>query len=90
MSTPSSNIFTVLLTASKKIVGDVCRDLTAGGGGRYILKYLDNVANYQLRKSALISDGLIIREIMDDLGKLIDFVARCIECLRQYQTSFTD
>lgn len=79
----SSNIFAVLLTASRKIVDDICRDLTANEGDRYLLKYLKNVADYQSQKSALVSNELIVRETMDDLGKLIKFLTRGAECLKR-------
>ncbi|MEM1646484.1 MAG: TM1812 family CRISPR-associated protein, partial [Ignisphaera sp.] len=69
----STSIFTVLPTALRKIVSDVCGELVKSDGDKYLNKYLGNIATYY-NKSGSIYSSLIVKETKEDLGKVIEFV----------------
>lgn len=63
-SAPTS-IFRVLPTAFNKIVNDVCSELVAGDGDKYLNKYLGKIAGYY-EKSGPIYSSLIVENTRED------------------------
>ena len=70
----STKIFIVIPKALRKIVGDVCRELIANEGDKYLVKYLGNVGKYYRDVSKSIHNNLIVENTKEDLGKIIEFV----------------
>ncbi|MEM1635961.1 MAG: CRISPR-associated CARF protein Csx1 [Desulfurococcaceae archaeon] len=77
-----TSIFRVLPTALKKIVNDVCSELVAGDGDKYLNKYLGKIAGYY-EKSGSIYSSLIVENTREDLGKVIDFVVENVDVLKE-------
>jgi len=83
----STSIFKVIPIALSKIIRDVCKELVANEGDKYLIKYLSNVGKYYRNVSESIHNSLIVEETKEDLGKVIKFVVDNKDSLEKYFSS---
>ncbi|MEM1768362.1 MAG: TM1812 family CRISPR-associated protein [Desulfurococcaceae archaeon] len=82
-----TSIFKVIPIALRKIIRDVCKELVANEGDKYLIKYLSNVGKYYRNVSESIHNSLIVEETKEDLGKVIKFVVDNKDSLEKYFSS---